>query len=159
MLSIYTVTVSCIWEQEKHHMDLITGLSPSALAFVQCTKGRFLWDEAAEQKPPATMALLFLLTLARAAFAGPILELLAFASKRWHQQPPMGSRGICPCLLPDFLNQILIGCSHLVHHSQTGSCRSAKKGNISCFGDAFLCFWNKDWSACVKACRQEKLYW
>lgn len=131
VLSICTVTVSSIWEQEKHHINSITGLSPISSCFCPVHKRKIhvRWSSRTKTTPSHHRFALF-------SDTAKSFILLAQSWSYWLLLPrgvgdtnshPWGAEvSVLACFLT-FFNQILIGCSHLLHYSQTVSCRSEKK--------------------------------
>lgn len=163
MLANYTVTVSCIWEQAKHHMNSIIGLSPISSFFCQVHKRKIHVRSSSRTKPrthPQPQLLCsFFWCLQELDCAGSVLEVLASASKRVGDtnSHTWGAEVSVLAWFLTFFSQILIWSSHFT--TTNSILQKWKKLDLSCFEDTFPCFWNKDWSACEKACRQEKLYW
>lgn len=148
MLSNHTVTVTCIWEQEKHYMNSTNGLSLISSCFWAVQKRKIHVRSSSRTKhPPATIT----------SDCGKSLILLP---QPWSYWLLLQEEWVTPTAIHGeqrdlFLpaswlssNQILIGCSHFTTHKQYLA--EVKKVNLSCFGER-----NKDWSAGVKACRQK----
>lgn len=128
MLANYTATVSCIWEQAKHHMNSTTGLSPISSCFCQVYKRKIHVRSSSRTKPrthPQPQLLCsFFWCLQELDCAGSVLEVLASASNT--KSHTWGAEVSVLAWFLTFFSQILIWSSHLLHYSQTVSCRSEK---------------------------------
>lgn len=142
MLSNYTVTIIVFGNGKKHYNNSISGLSPISSCFCPVHKRRI-------HVRSSSRTALSHHCFALSSDACKSLILLAQSWSYWLLLPrgvgdtkshPWGAEvSVLACFLT-FFNQILIGCSHLLHYSQTVSCRSEKSESFMLWG----CFWHKD---------------
>lgn len=139
---------SVVFGNRKHYMNSTTGLSPISSCFCPMQKKKIHVRWSSKQNTPQP-PLLFFWLWQELDFAASVGAIGFCFQEEWVTPTAIHGEQKYLFLPASWLsfNQILIGCSHFTTHKQYLA--EVKKVNLSCFGER-----NKDWSAGVKACRQ-----